>query len=172
MLEGKYVGLRAVEKSDLQMLLEWRNKPEYRQFFREYKELNKENQSQWFESKVMEDRSTVMFTIVDLQNNDILGASGLCYIDWVNRNADFSIYIGKDNLYIDEKYARDAARVMIKYGFDELNLHRLWTELYDFDKKKIKLFTELGFEQEGCHRETHWTNGKWCNSLFYSKLKR
>ncbi len=170
MLKGEYVGLRSVEKNDLPILLEWRNQPEYRQFFREYRELNLENQNRWFDIKVMEDSSTIMFTIIDLQNGEILGACGLCYIDWINRNADFSIYIGKDNIYIDKKYAYDAARVMMKYGFEELNLHRLWTELYDFDNKKIAMFTELGFEQEGCHRETHWTHGKWCNSVFFSLL--
>lgn len=100
MLKGEYVGLRSVEKNDLPILLEWRNQPEYRQFFREYRELNLENQNRWFDIKVMEDSSTIMFTIIDLQNGEILGACGLCYIDWINRNADFSIYIGKDNIYI------------------------------------------------------------------------
>ena len=89
MLKGEYVGLRSVEKNDLPILLEWRNQPEYRQFFREYRELNLENQNRWFDIKVMEDSSTIMFTIIDLQNGEILGACGLCYIDWINRNADF-----------------------------------------------------------------------------------
>ena len=74
-----------------------------------------------------------------------MGACGLCYIDWINRNADFSIYIGKDDLYIDEKYAIDAAQLMMKYGFEELNLHRLWAEIYNFDELKKIMFDKLGF---------------------------
>ena len=50
MLIGKYTGLRALEISDLEKLLEWRNQPEYRRFFREYRELNSENQKRWFEA--------------------------------------------------------------------------------------------------------------------------
>ena len=37
MLKGKIVGLRAIEEDDLEVLLNWRNQPEYRRFFREYR---------------------------------------------------------------------------------------------------------------------------------------
>lgn len=170
MLHGKQVGLRAIEKEDLPILMEWRNRPEYRRYFREYRELSSVHQGRWFESKVTGDSHTVMFSIVGLSSKELLGACGLCYIDWVNRNADFSIYIGKDRLYIDEIYAVDAARVMMRYGFEELNLHRLWAEIYDFDIKKQKMFETLGFSFEGRHKEQHWTEGKWCDSLYYGKI--
>lgn len=170
MLKGQFVGLRAIEKDDLPKLLEWRNQPEYRRYFREYRELSSVNQAEWFESRVVHDRNTVMFAIVDLNTEELLGACGLCYIDWINRNADFSIYIGKDEVYIDDVYAVEAAAIMVKYGFEELNLHKLWAEIYSFDDKKKVLFDKLGFSLEGCHKETHWTDGHWCDSLFYGKL--
>ena len=136
MLKGKYVGLRAIEESDLSQLLLWRNQPNYRRFFREYRELSQTNQRNWFDSKVLNDKSTEMFSILEVNTGELLGACGLCYIDWINRNADFSIYIGKDDLYIDEKYAIEAAQIMMKYGFEELNLHKLWSEIYSFDEAK------------------------------------
>lgn len=171
MLQGNKVGLRAVEKNELEQLLTWRNQPGFRKYFREYRELNGENQRMWFEKFVMQDKNTEMFAIVELENNQLIGACGLCYIDWINRNADFSIYIGKDNLYVDAVYAINAAEMMIQYGFDELNLHRLWAEIYDFDEEKKKMFVTLGFSLEGRHRQTHWTEGKWCDSLYYGLIK-
>ena len=171
MLKGKYVGLRAIEKSDLSQLLLWRNQPNYRRYFREYRELSQTNQKNWFDSKVLNDKSTEMFSIVDVNTGELLGACGLCYIDWINRNADFSIYIGKDDLYIDEKYAIEAAQIMMKYGFEELNLHKLWSEIYSFDEAKKVMFDRLGFKLEGVHKEKHWTEGKWCDSLFYGYLQ-
>lgn len=172
MLRGKSVGLRAIEKADLNMLLAWRNKPEFRLFFREYKELNSENQIQWFEKFVMRDSNTRMFAIIELETNQLIGACGLCYIDWVNRSADFSIYIGKDDLYIDDVYAIDAAKLLEKYGFEEMNLHRLWAEIYSIDKKKKEFFNKLQFEKEGHLKETHWTKGEWVDSLFFGKIIR
>ncbi|MCI9623634.1 MAG: GNAT family N-acetyltransferase [Lachnospiraceae bacterium] len=171
MLKGKITGLRAVEETDLEKLLEWRNRPEYRRFFREYRELGMVGQRKWFENVVLSDEHTRMFSIVELPGSELLGACGLCYIDWPNRCADFSIYIGKDDLYIDENYAADAARVMINYGFNELNLHRLWTEIYEIDEKKKVMFDTLGFTHEATHKETHWTDGKWVDSWYYSLLR-
>ncbi len=91
MLKGNLVGLRAIEKTDLTQLLQWRNIPEFRRFFREYRELSNENQLLWFEKYVMDDPNTIMFAIVELATEKLIGACGLCYIDWVNRNAAFSI---------------------------------------------------------------------------------
>lgn len=170
MIEGKVVGLRAIEVEDLPLLLQWRNKPEFRKYFREYRELGIENQNIWYNQKVLSDDCTRMFAIADLDTGELLGACGLCYIDWINRCADFSIYIGKNDLYIDSVYANDAAKVLIKYGFEELNLHRLWTEIYSIDEKKKVFFKELGFVHEAIHHQTHWTGGEWVDSWYYRLL--
>jgi RimJ/RimL family protein N-acetyltransferase len=171
MLKNETVILRAIERDDLPALLAWRNNPDYRKFFREYRELNMDLQTAWYENKVLNDPRTLMFAIAEPGNQGrLLGACGLCYVDWVNRNADFSIYIGVDDLYIDALWAHGAARALIRYAFEELNLHRLWAEVYDFDEAKKKLFAALNFSFEGRHRQTHWSNGLWSDSLFYSLL--
>ncbi len=170
MIVGRHVGLRAIEEGDLAPLLAWRNDPRLRRYFREYRELNATQQRAWFDSKVNGDPATRMFAIVERTTNRLLGACGLCYIDWVNRTADFSIYIGADDLYIDATFAPDAARVMVDYGFDELGLNRLWTELYEFDDRKIRFFAELGFTQDGRFRQTHWAEGRWHDSVYFSLL--
>ncbi len=171
MLKGEFVGLRAIERDDLSQLLEWRNRPEYRRYFREYRELGVVNQNDWYEKMVLNDSRTIMFSIIELENSRLLGACGLCYIDWANGNADFSIYIGADNLYIDDQFAPDAAKTMACYGFNELRMHRLWAEIYDFDEPKKRFFESLGFNLDGRHRQTHWAEGDWHDSLFYSLLQ-
>jgi hypothetical protein len=170
MLTGECTALRAIEAEDLPQLLAWRNEPRLRRHFREYRELNMAQQRQWFDAKVNADPGTRMFAIVEWPAQRLLGAAGLCYIDWVNRNADFSIYIGAGGAYIDERHAPDAARTMIRYAFDELNLERLWSEIYAFDEPKQRLFTQLGFTLEGRHRRTHRAEGAWHDSLFWSLL--
>lgn len=171
MLKGAHVGLRAIEPDDLPVLLDYRNRPEFRRFFREYRELSSRHQEAWFEKMVMNDPSVRMFSIVELKTGRLLGACGLCYIDFINRTADFSIYIGADDLYIDDKFAPDAARILIRYGFEELHLHRLWSEIYSIDEAKDRFFRELGFHLDGRHRETHWTEGRWVDSLYWSLLE-
>ena len=139
MLTGKHTSLRAIEKNDLPQLMEWRNNPELRKYFRESREINSFNQIKWFESINDVNSLHKMFSIVETGSNQLLGACGLCYLDWMNRSADFSIYIGHNDLYIDNKYAVEAAELMIDYGFNVLNLHRLWAEIYSMDEPK-KIF--------------------------------
>lgn len=171
MIKGQKTYLRAIEEGDLKQLLEWRNKPKLRKYFREYRELSWDQQIWWYENIVLKDDKVRMFSILD-KDKKLLGACGLCYINWVDRNADFSIYLGADDIYIDDDLAIDASKSLIKYGFEELNLHRLWAEIYDFDDAKTKMFNALGFVLDGRHRETHWTDGQWCDSLFFSLLNK
>jgi RimJ/RimL family protein N-acetyltransferase len=170
LLKGTVTGLRAIERADLSTLLSWRNKPEFRIFFREHRELSASDQDRWFDNVVLKDPAVRMFSIIELANGRLMGACGLCYINWVDRSADLSIYLGADDLYIDDRFAPDAARTLIRFGFDELGLHRIWAEIYSIDTRKQAFFEKLGFALDGRHRESHWTQGGWVDSLFYGLL--
>ena len=169
MIKGKLVALRSIEPGDLDQLMEWRNEPSFRQYFREYRELGSYNQQQWFENTVIGDKNTIMFAIVDSKNYELVGCCGLCYINWVQRFADLSLYIG--NSYIDEEgLAYEACELLFDYGFGEIGLHKIWTEIYDFDSKKYDLYTRMGFAQDGLLRENYFHNGKWHDSRIMSLL--
>jgi len=103
--------------------------------------------------------------------NKLLGACGLCQTNWINRSADLSIYIGKNNLYVDNKFAPDAAWALISYAFEELGFNRLWAEAYDFDDAKKKMFKKLGFTLEGKFRQAQWTGNCWHDSLIYGLIR-
>lgn len=174
MLIGKKIGLRKIERADLDILKEWRNRQEYRKHFREYRELNSDDQLKWYERFVMNDPGTLMFAAIDLKTNDMVGACGLCYINWVQRNADLSLYIGKDNIYIDtdeDGYAWDSMKVLFRYAFEELNLHKIWTEIYVIDERKKKLFENFGMNQDAILRDNYFYKGKFINSYIYTMLQ-
>ncbi|MHD0315032.1 GNAT family N-acetyltransferase [Fusobacterium varium] len=172
MISGRKIGLKAIEKTDLSLLLEWRNNENYRKFFREYRELNLYNQEKWFEEKVVNGKDTLMFSIIDLKTLEIIGVCGLCYINWINGSADLSLYIGKDNVYIDEVgYAEESCQLLFKYGFNELRLNKIWTEIYLIDEKKIKLYKKIGMKIDGILRENYFYDGKYIDSYIFSILK-
>ena len=172
MISGKKIYLTAVEKNDLNQLKHWRNNPNFRKYFREYRELNDEMQNNWFDKFVVNDKNTIMFSIRDITNQQLLGCCGLCYINWVHRHADLSFYIGKDNLYVDDIYALEAVDLLIKYGFNELGLNKIWTEIYEFDKMKINLLQKYGFKRDGQLRENYFYDGKWWDSIIFCLLRR
>lgn len=174
MIIGKKVGIRAVEKEDLKLLRDWRNIPSFRKNFREVRELSLADQEKWFESLQSSKHINYMFTIVDISTGEAIGACGLLYINWIIKAADFSFYIGKDNEYIDKNgIADEAAKLLIDYGFKELNLNKIWMELYEYDSQKLEFFIEkFNFKQDAVLRENCFMDGKYWNSYIISLLKK
>lgn len=172
MIKGEITGLRAVEKEDLPILRDWRNNENFRQFFREVRELSMANQDRWFET-LLNRPNDYMFMIVDLKSNEPIGAAGLLYINWIIRSADYSFYIGKDEAYIDDLgYAEDAAQTLIKYGFETLNMNKIWMELYEFDSKKLSFFQDkFNFQIDGKLRQNCFLNGEYRDSHIISLLQ-
>jgi RimJ/RimL family protein N-acetyltransferase len=171
MLKGEKVSLYAVEKTDLEHFRDWRNNPDFRKHFREYRELNMRQQEIWFEEKVVRDNTTLMFSIKENKSNKLIGCCGFVYINWVHRHADLSLYVGLDDKYIDDiGYAEDSCNILMDYGFNQLNLNKIWTEIYEFDALKKKLYDKIGFKQDGLLRENYWYDGRWWDSRILSKL--
>ncbi|MBC8185062.1 GNAT family N-acetyltransferase [candidate division KSB1 bacterium] len=171
MLKGKLVALHAVEKEDLKQLRDWRNNSDFRKHFREYCELNMLQQEIWFEEKVVQDPSTLMFSIRRIEDNELLGCCGFVYINWVHRHADLSLYIGWEDAYIDDEgYAEESCKLLLDYGFKELCLNKVCTEIYEFDEKKKVLYEKYGFQQDGLLRQHYWYNGKWWDSRILSLI--
>jgi hypothetical protein len=171
MICGTKIGLRALEQSDLGILKEWRNNPTFRKNFREVRELNSFNQELWFE-RTNKSANDFMFMIVNLENGEAIGAGGLLYINWINRSADFSFYIVYKNMYIDnDGFAEEATSLLINYGFNNLNLNKIWMELYEFDNKKIDFFKNIfNFKVDGCLRQNCFEEGRYWDSYIISLL--
>ena len=168
MLVGHKTILTNVEKESLEQLRKWRNRPELRKYFREYKEISKTMQHGWFE-KINNDGGQVNFEIRDKKNNKLIGHCGLYYISWVHRHAEFGIYIGDDN-FRNGGYGSDALRILIKYGFNDLNLNKIWCEVYS-NNTALEVYKYLGFKHEGTSRQHYYNEGKYWDSHILSMLK-
>lgn len=171
MILGKKTGLRAVEKEDLEQLRDWRNNDDFRKHFREIRELSMYNQEKWIE-KTNNSSGDFMFVIQNLETGKAIGAAGLLYTNWIIRSSDFSFYIGEGDEYIDKDgYALDAAKTLINYGFNVLNLNKIWMELYEFDQMKLDFFLDhLGFKKDGKLRQNCFADGKYWDSFIISLI--
>ena len=49
----------------------------------------------WYDNMI-QSKNSEMFVIVDLDNNETVGVTGITYIDWPNRHGDVHFYIGKN----------------------------------------------------------------------------
>ena len=117
------------------------------------------------------DNKFEMFVIIDCDNEKAIGVTGLTYIDWVNRTADVHFYIGKDSLWIDDVLAPKAFPIILDYGFNTLNLNKIWAEIYDLDILKLNFFKSRGFKVDASLREHYFYQGEYHTSHILSLLR-
>lgn len=173
MIQGKKIFLTAIEEKDLATILQWRNSQQLQIFFREHKLLNLKEQYRWF-NKITKNinNEEYFFKIVLLESNEPVGVVGVNYINWINRNCQLSIYIGKEDYYIDDfGWAYEALVLLEKYVFDTLNLHKIYVEVYEIDKKKINFLTTNSYMTEAKLKEQVFVKGKYYSSVILTKTK-
>ena len=165
------LSLQPLDEVDLRQLAMWRNTDEIRHRCREYRLLTMVNQRDWFEA-VSRDRTIEMFVITETQKNGYkhrIGVCGLTSINWKDRRAEVSIYIG-DRSYRHKGVATWALERLSEIAFGEYGLHRLYAEIYDFNGPSMCLFSKCGYKQEGTMRDAVWGRGMWWDSHIYGLL--
>ncbi|OGC22602.1 hypothetical protein A3J90_06985 [candidate division WOR-1 bacterium RIFOXYC2_FULL_37_10] len=159
---------RQVEKEDLALLRDWRNEEQLRRLFREYRLLNMLNQMRWFEHISISKLDDMFIVLMD---DAPVGICGLTHINWKDRSAEISYYLGKKtNSVTDVALGIGVYDFLKKKCFDEYNLNRLWGEAWAFNQGGIKLALKCGFKQEGVLRQTVFWDGKYWDSVIVSIL--
>lgn len=169
MIEGNKVILESVDSEHIEQFRTWRNNPNLRKYFREYREISDLMQKKWFD-KINTDPNQVNFSIKDKKTGKLIGHCGLYYINWINRTGEFGIYIGEET-YRNGGYGSDSLRCLIRYGFNDINLNKIWCEVYD-NNASIDVYKRIGFVFEGTMRENYYNEGKYWDSHILSILKR
>lgn len=164
---GKNLHLRAIEKTDLKLIQTWRNDERLRRYFREYRDFSMTQLEKWYNSMLIDNR----FEFFVICNPTPIGIAGITYIDWVNRHADIHFYIGENFEWIDNLNSPEAFNLILNYGFNMLNLNKIWAEIYEIDDKKLSFFKQKGFQIDANLREHYYYKGKYYTSHILSLLK-
>jgi RimJ/RimL family protein N-acetyltransferase len=67
-------------------------------------------------------------------------------------------------------YAAEAARVMLKLGFEDLGLHRIIGRCDARNAASARLMERLGMRQEAHFRENEWFKGEWGDEMVFAML--
>jgi RimJ/RimL family protein N-acetyltransferase len=167
MLEGKRVVLRPVEERDLEMIAHWRNAPDIRPFFFTPLPVYPGGQRKWYEGLVS-DHSRLIF-MIETREGKAVGFIGLSSIDARNQECEIGPGI-VDPSERSHGYAEEAIELLIRYAFEELNLHRLYAACYPFNRV-IELMKLYGFQEEGVLRQAAFTRGKFYDKVILGLLR-
>jgi len=104
------------------------------------------------------------------ENHLHIGNISLLQIDFISQNAAFAVLFGEKE-YWGKGLSKEAALLIIRHGFDALNLHRIYCGTFSENIPMIKLANYLGMEKEGVRREAFLKNGKLVNIIEFGLLK-
>ena len=91
-------------------------------------------------------------------------------IDWTNRSSSFRIALFGQQFF-GKGYGTEATELIIQYGFENLDLHRIELEVYDFNPRAARVYEKVGFRREGVKRDTLLWDGVYHNAIVMSILK-
>lgn len=162
-------GLRAFEEGDLDIYRDFLDNSDVTKFL----EMGDKPTSEIIlkntlsESKLME---TVMFSIVEKENDKLIGTAGLYLINWTARRAQFRILMG-DPKYYGKGIGTKVTKSIIEYGFNRLNLEMIYLGVNKENLAAIKVYKNSGFIEGGIMRKFIYNDGKYYDSIHMSIVK-
>jgi RimJ/RimL family protein N-acetyltransferase len=107
----------------------------------------------WIEKDTQGDNPTAgyFFQIRALAEDKLIGFIGLGGIRWPHGDAWVGIGIGERD-YWGKGYGTDAMRIVLRYAFTELNLHRVTLDVFEYNPRGVRSYEKAGFKLEGRER--------------------
>ncbi len=110
------------------------------------------------------------FLIRTLSDDRLIGFVGLHSVDGIHGNAWVGIGIG-DRTYWGKGYGTDAMRVVLRYAFAELNLHRVTLGVFEYNARAIRSYQKAGFVVEGRIRQEMVRDGRRWDGIYMGILR-
>lgn len=171
MIYGQLVGLRPLEEEDAERLRAWRMDERTRRAYMGYRfPIVAEAERQWV-LRVADpsNRDLVYFGVIQ-EVNGLVGLANLRDISWVDRSARLGILIGPE--FQGRGFGQDAVALLLKYGFGDLNLHRIELEVRADNVRAVELYRRLGFREEGRLRERWFDENRYHDIVVMGLLRQ
>jgi RimJ/RimL family protein N-acetyltransferase len=108
--------------------------------------------------KNADDPNSVGWTIA--YNGDTVGFTGLFDIDWIARDCESGIFIGRSDLY-GRGIASEAVRLRTEFAWREMNLHRVHNWISVRNRGSRRANEKAGYRQMGLMRQYGFRSGQW-----------
>lgn len=125
-----------------------------------------ESEKEWLKKN----QNDYNFAIVLKENDELIGNCSFIQIDLIHRNATLGIFIGEERNR-NNGYGKEAIKLLLDYGFNNLNLNNIMINVYEFNKIAIKLCESLGFKKFGTRHKSHYFKGKFYDEIQMEILK-
>ncbi|MCZ6654366.1 MAG: GNAT family protein [Planctomycetota bacterium] len=100
----------------------------------------------------------------------LIGTCTLAHVDAQNRRAEIGFALRRDQW--GQGYMSEATRTLLRFAFEELELHRIEADVDPRNEAPIRLLERLGFQREGYLRERWLVGQETHDTIFYGLLRR
>jgi RimJ/RimL family protein N-acetyltransferase len=154
-------------KEDSLSLFKWINDELLVKRNNNYQPIHEGNHENWFNDIIK--RPDVRIFSIRVEGV-LIGTCQLYNIDWINRNAELQIRIGSSD-YRGKGLGKQALDYLISYGFSQLNLNRIYLNVFEYNEQAFKLYEKLNFSVEGIQKEMIYINGVYQDVILMALLK-
>jgi RimJ/RimL family protein N-acetyltransferase len=169
-LIGTHIYLRPLEREDAPAIVPWFNDPEVIRTLRRYLPLTLVEEQEFIDHLRNSDHDLAL-SIALKESDRLIGVTGLHEIDYKNRHAGLGILIG-DKSEWGKGHGTEAARLLIGYAFDTLNMNRVWLHVYEYNARGLRSYEKLGFQREGVLRQDNFRDGRYWDTIVMAVLRQ
>lgn len=168
---GERVILREYRAEDIGALRAWVNDGETTRYLGgAYRRPQTWEQTEdWLNQRLNGDLGGESFVIAEKENLKYLGQCDLMMMDSVARKAEMAIVLLPEAR--GKGIATEAARLLCRYAFNELNLNRVFLKCAAKNEAALRLYRRLGFREEGVLRQEMFIGGEFEDVIVMGLLK-
>lgn len=135
---------------------------------------NTEDQTQAFVNQIIEDaeevpRTRFAYAIVELNTQKMIGMIEINIRSITDRSGEISYIVHPD--YWGKGIATEASRLLLKFGFEKLLLHRIYATCDPRNTGSSRVLLKIGMTYEGRLRDALLIKDGWRDSLMFSILE-
>ena len=168
--EAVGIYLRLMTGADTDLIVAWRNSDAVRRNFIYQELFTRESHENWIRTKI-ETGQVVQMIICELEIGKPVGSVYIRDIDTTHHKAEYGIFIG-ESCARGRGYGTAAAKLMIRYSFEELNLHRLFLRVYADNQQAVRSYEKAGFEKEAYLRDDVCIDGEYRDIILMGILNK
>lgn len=166
-LQEKDIYLRPMTGEDTDLIVKWRNEEFVRKNFIYRKPFTREGHLHWIETMVKTGK--VVQFIICTRDDEPIGSVYLRDIDTEHRKAEYGVFIGEESA-LSRGYGTQAAKLMIRYAFEELKLHKLMLRVLAGNERAKRSYEKAGFVQEAYLKDDVYLEEGYCDVILMALI--
>ncbi len=170
MLEGKLVRLRALEPKDIERAYTWINDREVTRYLTARYPLSHADEQRWLDEAPTNGFANGVRLAIETKDGVHIGNLDLNQTRPEDRKAGLGIMIG-EKAYWSNGYGTDAIVTLLRFAFHEMNLNRVWLQVFEFNERAIACYQKCGFKEEGRLRQDYYHDGRYWDSVAMGILR-